>query len=180
MGSVKLPLIAFSGGSQGLCSTCFLITGLLSERALVPTKWSLNNIKLRNWRYKAVFYMHSDIEEEISETVEAEMTQRSREGDVCMCWCVYKSTTCFSMKTLMWSQWSLLLFRHFRQVSKRVSLQKNYCGGVSTVIQYIPRCCIVTMNNVYCTWYCGYYKYIQIWYDNSPYLWKILKKCGLL
>lgn len=47
--------------------------------------------------------MHSDIEEEISETVEAEMTQRSREGDVCMCWCVYKSTTCFSMKTLMWS-----------------------------------------------------------------------------
>lgn len=57
--------------------------------ALVPTKWSLNNIKLRNWRYKAAFYMHSDIEEEISETVEAEMTQRSREGDVCMCWCVY-------------------------------------------------------------------------------------------
>lgn len=133
MGSVKLPLIAFSGGSQGLCSTCFLITGLLSERALVPTKWSLNNIKLRNWRYKAAFYMHSDIEEEISETVEAEMTQRSREGDVCMCWCVYKSTTCFSMKTLMWSLWSLLHFRHFRKMSKRVSLRKIYCGGVTVL-----------------------------------------------
>jgi len=49
--------------------------------------------------------MHSDIEEEISETGEAEMTQRSREGCVCVCmwWCVYKGTTCFSMKTLMWS-----------------------------------------------------------------------------
>lgn len=47
--------------------------------------------------------MHSDIEEEISETGEAEMTQRSREDCVCMCWCVYKGTTCFSMKTPMWS-----------------------------------------------------------------------------
>jgi len=33
--------------------------------------------------------MHSDIEEEISETGEAEMTQRSREGCVCVCGGVY-------------------------------------------------------------------------------------------
>lgn len=177
MGSVKLPLIAFSGGSQGLCSTCFLITGLLSERALVPTKWSLNNIKLRNWRYKAAFYMHSDIEEEISETVEAEMTQRSREGDVCMCWCVYKSTTCFSMKTLMWS---LLLFRHFRQVSKRVSLQKLLWGRHGTVLQYIPWYWMITMNNVYCTWYCKYYKYKKNGMLILPICGISLKKCWLL
>ncbi len=44
---------------------------------------------------KQFLYAYSDIEEEISETVEAEMTQRSREGDVCMCWCVYKSNYLF-------------------------------------------------------------------------------------
>lgn len=39
--------------------------------------------------------MHSDIEEEISETGEAEMTQRSSEAAVCVHVCAYGERSCF-------------------------------------------------------------------------------------
>lgn len=49
---VKVSYDVQSGGSWGLCWTCFLIIGLLSLSAPVPSKWRWNEIKFRNCENK--------------------------------------------------------------------------------------------------------------------------------
>lgn len=79
---VKVSYDVQSGGSWGLCRTCFLIIGLLSESVPVPGKWRWNEIKFRNCENKKKMFFFFPISsmqtDKKTEIAQAEMTQCTR------------------------------------------------------------------------------------------------------
>lgn len=67
-----------------MCRTCFLIIGLLSVSAPVPSKWRWNEIKFRNCENKKMllfffsFSVSSMQTDKKTEITQAEMTQCTR------------------------------------------------------------------------------------------------------